>query len=118
MCLAKSYSAHVSFVNQCESTSREGKTYLITSGITDECVFKWRLREESQYWDLDNLSYKLEQPDVFAELVTKDKFSNLLNEVLPQRQEMAETCSQIEDTRESPVDLKLSNIIGRKAYNR
>lgn len=78
MCLAKSYSSHVSFVNQCEiSKANDNKTYLFTSGITDECIFKWRLKEEQQYWDLDNLSYKLEQPDIFAELVTKDNFSNL-----------------------------------------
>lgn len=84
MCLAKSYSAHVSFVNQCERTMINGnKTYLFTSGITDECIFKWKLKDEEQYWDLDNLTYKLEQPDIFAELVTKDKFSNLQNEVLP-----------------------------------
>ncbi|KAL4455920.1 hypothetical protein ABPG73_008674 [Tetrahymena malaccensis] len=119
MCLAKSYSSHVSFVNQCERTIINGnKTYLFTSGITDESIFKWKLKEEDQYWDLDNLTYKLDQPDIFAELVTKDKFSNLQNEVLPQRQETAETCSQIEDTKESPVELKLSNIIGRKSFNR
>ena len=36
------------------------------------------------------MSYPLDQPDLFSELVTKDKFTNLLNEVLPLRNEIAE----------------------------
>ncbi|EGR29518.1 PH domain protein [Ichthyophthirius multifiliis] len=117
MCLAKSYSAHVSFVNQCENSPGTFE-YLFTSGITDECVMKWKLKSEEQLWDLDNINHRLDQPDIFAELVTKDKFNNLINEVLPQRGEIAEVCSQIEDTKESSIELQLSNAIGRKAYNR
>jgi hypothetical protein len=59
MCLAKSYSAHVSFVNQCETTPGN-IDYLFTTGITDECIMKWRFMQEGQFWDLDNLDYKLD----------------------------------------------------------
>jgi hypothetical protein len=45
MCLAKSYSAHVSFVNQCENSPGSFE-YLFTSGITDECIMKWKLKTE------------------------------------------------------------------------
>lgn len=44
-CLSKTYPAHISFVNQCETTSSNLK-YLFTSGITDECVMKWILIQE------------------------------------------------------------------------
>lgn len=41
MCLAKSYAAHISFVNQIET--HQNAQYLYTSGILDECIMKWRL---------------------------------------------------------------------------
>lgn len=44
MCLAKSYSAHISFVNQIEA--HKSNEYLFTTGIVDECVMKWKLFEE------------------------------------------------------------------------
>ncbi len=46
--------------------------------------------QEDQYCDLDNMDYALDQPDLFSELVTKDKFTNQLNEVLPLRNEISE----------------------------
>jgi hypothetical protein len=64
------------------------------------------------------MAYPLDQPDLFSELVTKDKFTNLLNEVLPLRNEIAEVKQNIEDTKDSIVSLTLENIIGRKAYNK
>ena len=74
--------------------------------------------QEDQYCDLDNMDYAPDQPDLFSELVTKDKFTNQLNEVLPLRNEISEVKQNIEDTKEAPVELQLNNIIGRKAYNR
>ncbi len=56
MCLAKSYAAHVSFVNQCETNPRN-EEYLFTTGVTDECIIKWHFSQEEQMWDFDNLEY-------------------------------------------------------------
>lgn len=56
MCLAKTYTAHISFVNQIET--HQNAQYLYTSGILDECIMKWKLNEEQQFWDLDNLNYE------------------------------------------------------------
>ena len=36
------------------------------------------------------MDYNLDQPDLFSELVTKDKFQNLLSAVLPLRSETTE----------------------------
>jgi len=41
-----------------------------------------------------------------------------LNEVLPLRNEVADVNKNIDDTKESNVNLVLENIIGRKAYNK
>lgn len=59
MFLAKSYAGHVSFVNQIEANP-SNPNYLFTSGIADECVFKWKFVQEEQLWDLDFLEYKLD----------------------------------------------------------
>jgi hypothetical protein len=55
MCLAKTYAAHISFVNQIEVQSTG--EFLYTSGIQDEVVMKWRLCMEKELWDLDNLDF-------------------------------------------------------------
>ena len=41
-----------------------------------------------------------------------------MNEVLPLRNEVVDVNKNIEDTKESNVNLVLENIIGRKAYNK
>lgn len=41
-----------------------------------------------------------------------------MNEVLPLRNEVADVNKNIDDTKESNVNLVLENIIGRKAYNK
>ena len=56
MCLAKTYPAHVSFVNQIESHANA--EYIFTSGVLDECIFKWKLTEEQYFSDLDNHPYE------------------------------------------------------------
>jgi hypothetical protein len=60
---------------------------------------KWKLDEEQQYWDLDNLNYEKKQPDLFTELISKDKFKNLYNELLPLRQGIADKVKNVDDTR-------------------
>ena len=42
---------------------------------------KWNFIQEDQYCDLDNRVYDLDMPDLFSELITKEKFKHQLNEV-------------------------------------
>lgn len=45
MCLAKSYSAHISYINQIDLIYRNKEKNLkeiISTGINDECMIKWR----------------------------------------------------------------------------
>jgi hypothetical protein len=116
MCLAKTYPAHVSFVNQIECHSNA--EYMFTSGVVDECLMKWKLVEEQQFWDLDNLNYEKSQTDLFSELISKVKFKNLYNELLPLRASTGEKLRNVDDTRPPEVELRLQSIIGRKSYNR
>ena len=51
-------------------------------------------------------------------MISKDKFKNLYNELLPLRANTSEKLRNIDDTRQPEVELKLSRIIGRKAFNR
>lgn len=85
----KTYAAHVSFVNQCE-TNVANSNHFFTSAISDECVIKWKLFQEDQFDDLDFIEYPIEHPDIFSEVITRDKFINMINEVLPVRQETNE----------------------------
>ena len=46
MYLGKSYSAHSSFIHSMEVVSNK---WLITSSVSDECLFKWRVYLEENY---------------------------------------------------------------------
>ena len=116
MCLAKTYTAHISFINQIES--HQNTDFIYTSGILDEVIMKWRLCEEQQLWDLDNIPYSKRQSDLFAELMSKDKFKSLQDELLPLRQGISDKQKNVDDTKCPEVELQLQSIIGRKAYNR
>ena len=116
MCLAKTYTGHISFINQIET--HQNAEFIFTSGILDEVIMKWKLCEEQQFWDLDNLGYQKRQSDLFAELISKDKFKNLQDELLPLRSGIADKSKNVDDTKSPEVELRLQSIIGRKAYNR
>ncbi|CAD8183513.1 unnamed protein product [Paramecium pentaurelia] len=115
-CLAKSYSAHVSFVNQIET--HQNAQYLYTTGILDECIMKWKLTEEQQNWDLDYLIYDKKQADLFQEVQEKEKFKSLFSELLPLRQGISDKVKNVDDTKQPEVELKLESIIGRRAFTR
>lgn len=51
-------------------------------------------------WDLDNLTYDRKQPDLFTELIPKDKYNNLLKELLPLRAGIADKVKNVDDTRQ------------------
>ena len=120
-CLAKSYSAHTSFISQVELYD----DYLFTTGINDECIMKWKFKQEGKYWDCDNLSepevHEEEVLDRFFEVMSDDKFKTQLQNLLPLRNDISETIANVEEGRERkdmPTELKLINIIGRKAFTR
>ena len=62
MVLGKSYAAHCSFINQIEyylEYNFDYFRYLFTSAIFDECLMKWKVVVEAEYWDIDNLEYNI-----------------------------------------------------------
>ena len=67
MCQAKSYSAHVSYINQI-ITNRNIK-YMFTTGIMDQCIIQWRITKEKKLWDLDLLPHDRTTKDLYKEIL-------------------------------------------------
>lgn len=109
MCLSKSYPSHISFVDQIELYKARDKNRkdLFTTGLSDEAVFKWRLEEESPYWDIDNFDLDIDQIDVFSEIIPKDKFQNLIKEHLPLREEILEIQNNVEESTQPEYEIFL-----------
>ena len=109
MCLAKSYPAHVSFVDQIElyKAKDKNKKDLFTTGLSDESIFKWRLDEESPYWDVDNIEHDIDQIDVFSEMIPEDKFITLIEELLPLRTEIFALHDHIEESTQPEYEIYL-----------
>ncbi len=114
MCMSKTYNAHVSFVNQTEIKGR----YLFSTGMHDGCVIQWKFVEEEENWEADFRDFTLDQPDPFLELPPKDKFDNLMNEILPLRHQVYEIQQNLDEITEPEINLELEAVIGRKAFNR
>lgn len=60
----------------------------MTTGITDEAVFKWRLTIENKELDKDYDNYDIKQPDKYHEIKSLEKFNNDLAVFLPLRKEI------------------------------
>ena len=117
MCMAKSYSSHVSYVNQIIAS--KNLRYLYTTGISDQCVIQWRIKQEWKLWDLDLLPHDRNTKDLYSEIMTKQKFSNLCDNILPLREDIYEdVIANIENTDEFSHDLTLKAVIGRRAFTR
>ena len=117
LCQSKSYSGHVSFVNQIEMDS--AGDLLFTSGINDECVFQWKVNKSKKYWEMDHLDYDINREDVFfAEVEPQDKFTTIIEQLLPIRDEVIELQQTRDETYEAELYLELAKVIGRRSYNR
>lgn len=95
MCLAKTYAAHISFVNQCK-TNKKNQDYLFTTGIHDECIFKWKFIYEELLWDLDNLEYQSNHPDIFSEIIPRQQFNEVIEKELPLRKKISDVLLKVE----------------------
>ncbi len=62
--LAKTYSAHISFVNQVCSHEQ----HLFSTGINDECIFKWKVELEHLPSEFDNYAQGVETKDIYGEI--------------------------------------------------
>ena len=79
MYLGKSYSAHSSFIHSMEVVSNK---WLITSSVSDECLFKWRVYLEENNKISDDLG------DEQIDAIKKDDFTALIHDILPIRNEI------------------------------
>jgi WD40 repeat protein len=117
MCQARSYQAHVTFVNQIELDCTSNR--LFTTGINDQCVFQWNISGSEDYWELDFNEYDMSVKDVFlAEVDPKEKYHSMIDELLTLRDEIVHMQEKIDETIQPEIFLELDKVIGRKAYNR
>ncbi|EGR31153.1 hypothetical protein IMG5_116830 [Ichthyophthirius multifiliis] len=121
--LAKSYSGHISYINQLEYQNNN----LFSTGIKDECIMKWKITQENPFWDFDNLNYDFfdeqeaaisPEQKILSEILPKEQFESLLKNVLPLRNQIADAITNIDKEHNTSPCLQLINIIGRKAHNR
>lgn len=88
MHLAKTYSAHSSFINQLEllriynNRKKENKNYLFSTAINDECVMKWKLQIEPIHLDKDYKNYDVNENDIFEEIKPYNQFRNEIENIL------------------------------------
>ena len=116
MCMSKTQTAHVSFINQVEVKGN----YLFSTGNYDACVMQWRLIAEEDYWDADFMDLSSEEQEInsLSDLPSRDKFVNLLNEILQLRKQIGKIKQNTDEIEEPEIELQLEAIIGRKAYDR
>jgi WD40 repeat protein len=117
-CLAKSYSAHCSPVDNLEFSSLKGNK-LFTSGEGDEVIFEWTVNRGEKSWELDHTDYRMEMEDMFLrEVEKKSEYKKIIAEMLESRNQIIELQQNIDTSVEPEISLKLEKIIGRKAFNR
>ncbi len=93
--------------------------YLYTTGIMDQCIIQWKITQEWKLWDLDLLPHDRNTKDLYSEVMTKNKFDNLYDNILPLREEIYDdVIANIEETKEYTYDLTLKSVIGRRAFTR
>lgn len=117
-CLAKSYSAHCSPVDNIEFSELAGRR-LYTSSEGDEAVFEWTVTLGEKSWELDHTDYKMDMEDMFLrEVEKKSEYKKIIAEMLESRNQIIELQQNIDTSVEPEISLRLEKIIGRKAFNR
>ena len=91
---------------------------LFTTGVSDQTVFQWKINKAKKYWEMDHLDYDINREDVFfAELDPKDKYTTMIEQLLPIRDEVYELQQDIDKTYDPELYLELNRVIGRRSYN-
>jgi hypothetical protein len=68
---------------------------------------------------MDHLDYDINREDVFfAEVEPQDKFTTIIEQLLPIRDEVIELQQTRDETYEAELYLELAKVIGRRSYNR
>lgn len=119
-CQGKMLQGHVSFVNQVLEKVSKRKKYLFTTGIHDEAIFQWEIKEAKPSWELDHFQeYDKKVDDFFLmESDTRQKFDILVQEVHPLRKSISKIVQDIDQNVFPAISLEMKHVIGRRAFNR
>lgn len=118
LCQAKTYASHVSFVNQIEMDINE--EFLFTTGVSDQCVFQWKINKGDKKWELDHVDLPLQDKNdlFFAEVESRSKYTTTIEQHLPARDEIVDVKQKIDETYEPELYLEIDRVLGRRAFNR
>ncbi len=86
MAISKTYVSQASFISHMELSS--DLKYLFVAGQLDESIVKYHVHELSTNCDLDYQPYDTYHNEVPETYVTKDKFYNFINSIMPLREEI------------------------------
>ena len=116
---AKRYPSHCSFVNDIQMAKRGNETKLFTTGIFDEAVFQWRIKNIEKEHELDHLDPNIKNNDLFLfEVESKEKFQNFIHEINPTRNQIVEISQDIDEGVFPKIRLETYKIFGRKSFDR
>lgn len=102
----KSYSAHSSFIHSMELF----QDILITSSVSDECLFKWKLNLEEHNEIAEDVT------DAQIDVISKLDFTGLIYDVLPIRNELMDIQMQCDEAGIPDYEIIMKGVIGRKAF--
>ena len=106
MYLGKSYSAHCSFVHDIATQQQ----WVLTTSVSDECLFKWRLQIE------EHSRIGGDKEDEQIDAIDKEDFASLIRDVLPIRNELMDIQMQVDEADTPEYEIEMQGIIGRRAF--
>lgn len=114
-CQGKNYIGHAGPVDRITLSQNR----LFTSGFNEEAIFEWAVEIGKNEWEFDLLNTKQDAEDLFLrEIEKKEEYDKIINESLPLRNEIIELKQNIDNSMEPEIELELTKVIGRKAFNR
>lgn len=115
MVQAKSYPAHVSFVNQIELD--HSQKFVFTTGISDECVLQWELENAEELPDPKTVLDVMDHPAFCPDIPSREGFSDLVRLVHPTRNLITKVLTNKDVTVPPLANLEIFRLLGRRALS-
>lgn len=116
-CQARKYQAHTSFVNQIEFNTKE--TVLLTSSLSDECIFQWEISQIGADYELDHKEIDISMnDDQFQEIFPFETFEELISGVYQKRIGLTKSLTNVDLGIVPIYRLTLKKVIGRNSFRR
>lgn len=117
-CTAKTYAAHTSFVDRLEFLQTDGGDWLYTTGLSDECIYKWKVQYSDPSLELDHiapLDHALFADEFLGEVPDRESLAAALNSHFPVREQLFQLAAGVDLDVFPKVRLEISRVVGRHA---